>query len=146
MAKITEHKGYQHELPDHPGYHVPKPDPGQHPDPNIVTVQDGLPLKYAGCEGIGVRVVHPSNPKAPAQNFGLVLFYLPPHVILEPSHHATEESYYIVEGAGKMTFANDQRDVKKGDFIHLPPWCTHGIENTGAETLVVLICTAPPNP
>ena len=45
-----------------------------------------------------------------------------------------------------MTFANYKRDVKKGDFVYLPPWCLHGIENTGTETLVVLICTSPPNP
>ena len=36
--------------------------------------------------------------------------------------------------------------VKKGDFVYLPPWCVHGIENTGTETLVVLIATSPPNP
>ena len=29
---------------------------------------------------------------------------------------------------------------------YLPPWCVHGIQNTGRETLVVLICTSPPNP
>ncbi|MBI1922644.1 hypothetical protein HYR99_00185, partial [Candidatus Poribacteria bacterium] len=60
MAKITLFKGYEGEP------RIPKPDaPVQ---PNIVTVQDGVPVKYPGCEGIGVRVVHPTNPKAPAQN------------------------------------------------------------------------------
>ena len=39
-----------------------------------------------------------------------------------------------------------RREVKKGDFVYLPPWCVHGIENTGTETLVVLIATSPPNP
>ena len=50
------------------------------------------------------------------------------------------------EGVYSMTFARYERNVKKGDFIYLPPWCVHGIENTGRETLVVLICTSPPNP
>jgi mannose-6-phosphate isomerase-like protein (cupin superfamily) len=45
-----------------------------------------------------------------------------------------------------MTFANFKREVKKGDFVYLPPWCLHGIENTGNENLVVLIATSPPNP
>ena len=31
-------------------------------------------------------------------------------------------------------------------MFYLPPWCLHGIENTGTEVLVVLIATAPPNP
>ena len=39
-----------------------------------------------------------------------------------------------------------QREVAKGDFVYLPPWCEHGIENTGTEPLVVLIATSPPNP
>jgi mannose-6-phosphate isomerase-like protein (cupin superfamily) len=55
-------------------------------------------------------------------------------------------AYVIMEGAGTMTFGSGSRPVKKGDFVYLPPWCLHGIENTGTEMLVVLICTSPPNP
>ena len=66
--------------------------------------------------------------------------------MLEPGSHETEETYVILEGRGLMTFANFQREVKKGDFVYLPPWCKHGIENTGTENLVVLIATSPPNP
>lgn len=140
MAKITVFQGYQ---PDRPPT-VPKPE--RSPDPMIVTVQDGVPVVYPGCHGLGVRVVHPVNPKAPAKNLGLVMFYVPPHVVLEPGSHETEETYVILEGQGRMTFANFQREVKRGDFVYLPPWCTHGIENTGTEPLVVLIATSPPNP
>jgi mannose-6-phosphate isomerase-like protein (cupin superfamily) len=140
MAKITTFKGYQGDKPPT----IPKPD--KPIDPMIVNVQDGVPVIYPGCHGLGVRVVHPVNPKAPAKNMGLVLFYVPPHVILQPGSHETEETYVILEGAGRMTFSNFQRDVKKGDFVYLPPWCEHGIENTGTDTLVVLVATSPPNP
>lgn len=140
MAKITEFKGYTGEKPPT----IPKPE--FPPDPMIVTVQEGVPVSYPGCHGIGVRVVHPVNPNAPAKNLGLVMFYIPPHVILHPGSHETEETYVILEGKGTMTFARYQREVKKGDFVYLPPWCLHGIENTGTETLVVLITTSPPNP
>jgi mannose-6-phosphate isomerase-like protein (cupin superfamily) len=140
MAKITEFKGYQGDRPQT----IPRPETS--PDPMIVTVQDGVPVVYPNCHGVGVRVVHPVNPKAPAKNLGLVMFYVPPHVVLEPGSHETEETYVILEGQGRMTFANFQREVKKGDFVYLPPWCRHGIENTGTENLVVLIATSPPNP
>jgi len=43
-------------------------------------------------------------------------------------------------------FADFTREVKKGDFVYLRPSALHGIKNTGTETLVVLIATAPPNP
>ena len=140
MAKINEFSGYQ-------GDQTPAiPKPEKPVDPVIVTVQQGVPVAYPGCRGLGVRVVHPVNPKAPAKNLGLVMFYVPPHAVLEPGSHETEETYVILEGSGRMTFARSQRDVKKGDFVYLPPWCEHGIENTGSETLVVLIATSPPNP
>ena len=140
MAKITQFKGYTGE------HKATIPRPEVPPDPMIVTVQEGVPVVYPGCHGLGVRVVHPVNPNAPAKNLGLVMFYVPPHVVLEPGCHETEETYVILEGKGVMTFARYKRDVKKGDFVYLPPWCVHGIENTGTETLVVLICTSPPNP
>jgi mannose-6-phosphate isomerase-like protein (cupin superfamily) len=140
MAAITQFKGYQGDKP-------PKiPKPAMPVDPMIVNVQEGVPVVYPGCHGVGVRVVHPVNPKAPAKNMGLVMFYVPPHVVLEPGQHETEETYVILEGKGLMTFANFQREVKKGDFVYLPSWCLHGIENTGTEMLVVLIATSPPNP
>lgn len=140
MAKFTEFKGYQGDKPPT----IPKPETP--PDPMIVTAQEGVPVVYPGCHGTAVRVVHPVNPNAPANNLGLVMFYLPPHVVLEPGSHETEETYVILEGEGEMTFARDKRKVKRGDFVYLPPWCVHGIENTGIESLVVLICTSPPNP
>jgi len=140
MAKITEFTAYRGSKPPA----IPKPDGPV--APMIVTVQDGVPVAYPGCHGVGVRVVHPVNPKAPAKNMGLVMFYLPPHVVLEPGSHETEETYVILAGRGRMTFAASQRDVEKGDFVYLPPWCEHGIENTGTEPLVVLIATSPANP
>jgi len=140
MAPITQFKSYQSDAPPK----IPRPDAPV--DPMIVNVQDGVPVAYPGCHGLGVRVVHPVNPKAPAKNLGLVMFYLPPHVLLEPGCHETEETYVVLEGRGRMTFANFSRDIQKGAFVYLPPWCVHGIENTGTETLVVLIATSPPNP
>ena len=71
MAKITSFKSYQDDKPPT----VPKPD--KPVDPMIVTVQQGVPVVYPGCHGLGVRVVHPVNPRAPAKNMGLVMFYGP---------------------------------------------------------------------
>ena len=140
MAKITTFKSHQGDKPPI----TAKPD--EPVDPMIVNVQDGVPVVYPGCHGLGVRVVHPVNPKAPAKNLGLVLFYVPPHVVLAPGSHETEETYVILEGSGRMTFSSFQSEVTKGDFVYLPPWCEHGIENTGTAALVVLIVTSPPNP
>ncbi|HLK57060.1 MAG TPA: cupin domain-containing protein [Chthonomonadaceae bacterium] len=140
MAEITRFQGYHDKPPT-----IPKPDASVFP--TILTVQDGVPVAYPDCYGLGVRVVHPVNPVAPAKNMGLVMFYLPPHTKNGVGSHETEETYIILEGCGIMTFAEGRiAQVEKGMFIYLPPWCEHGIENTGSETLVVLIATSPPNP
>ncbi len=140
MTEIKPYKGYSTGRPPI----IPKP---AHPvDPMILTVQQGVPVAYPNCHGVGVRVVHPVNSNAPSKNMSLTMFYVPPHAVLPTGSHETEETYVILEGSGLMTFANFKRDVKKGDFIYLPPWCEHGIENTGTQSLVVLIATSPPNP
>ena len=71
MAKITMFKGYEGVPP------IPKP--REKVLPNVVRAQDGVPVKYPDCEGIGVRIVHPANPKAPAQKprTGDVLYSTP---------------------------------------------------------------------
>lgn len=140
MVEFTQFKSYQRDTPPV----IPKPEVP--PEPMIVTVQEGVPVVYPNCVAPAVRVVHPVNPNAPAKNMGLVMFYIPPHAVLQPGSHETEETYVILEGEGTMTFGSGPRPVKRGDFVYLPPWCLHGIENTGTEMLVVLICTSPPNP
>jgi mannose-6-phosphate isomerase-like protein (cupin superfamily) len=137
MTKIQPFKPFTGEPP------IPKP--SEPVKAHVVTVQDGMPVKYGDCEGIGVRVVHPSCPKAYTTAMGIVAFFLPPHAQLPVGSHYTEECYIIVKGQGTMTLAQGKVEVKAGTFIHMPPWAEHGIENTGLETMEILICTVPPN-
>ncbi len=74
-----------------------------------------------GQHGIRSAGVHPVNTKVPSKSLGLVLFYVPPHVILEPGHHPTEETYSIVEGEATMIFERSRQNLKKGDCVYLPP-------------------------
>jgi len=61
-----------------------------------------------------------------------------PHV-----HPRTEEIYYILRGAGRMTIGAEQRAVGPGDGILIPPATRHTIQNVGQEPLVFLCCCAP---
>jgi mannose-6-phosphate isomerase-like protein (cupin superfamily) len=58
-------------------------------------------------------------------------------------HRITEELYYIVSGSGLMRVAEEERDVRRGDCIVIPPGAEHKLTNTGAEPLVLLCCCAP---
>jgi mannose-6-phosphate isomerase-like protein (cupin superfamily) len=59
-------------------------------------------------------------------------------------HPFTEEIYYILRGAGRMTLGMERCDVGPGDGILIPPGTRHTIENLGQEPLVFLCCCAPP--
>jgi mannose-6-phosphate isomerase-like protein (cupin superfamily) len=125
---------------------VPKPD---HPlESYVVTVQDGLPIYYdeETSPVSAVRVVHPTNPKAPSVNHSIVMLYVPPHAEMSLHSHETEETYVIISGSGTMYRNGGNQEVGVGHFIFMPPWCDHGIKNTGTEMLTVLLATSPPNP
>ena len=58
-------------------------------------------------------------------------------------HPRTEEIYFILNGAGRMRIGDEQRLVRAGDAIAIPPGAVHQITNTGSEMLVFLCCCAP---
>jgi mannose-6-phosphate isomerase-like protein (cupin superfamily) len=62
---------------------------------------------------------------------------------LEHYHKKTEEIYYITEGIGKMVIEGEERIVKAGDAIAIPPGKRHKIWNIGNNVLKILCCCAP---
>jgi mannose-6-phosphate isomerase-like protein (cupin superfamily) len=58
-------------------------------------------------------------------------------------HPNTEEIYYILAGTGRMWIDDEERDVKAGDAIAIPPGKVHRITNVGSDALVFLCCCAP---
>ena len=141
MAKYQRYSGYQHQVREP---EIPKPDIP--PDPLIVTAQDGLPILFEPCESPAIRIVHPTNPKAPSRNVGVTMLYVPPQGTVAFGSHEPEEVYAVLEGKGTMHFTQGPQNIGQGDFIYLPPWCEHGIENTGHDQMVVMVITSPTNP
>jgi mannose-6-phosphate isomerase-like protein (cupin superfamily) len=124
---------------------IPKPEVS--PLPSVLTVQDGLPVIYGDtAPTCGIRVVHPSNPKAPSKNHSVVILYVPPQGEMELHSHETEETYSVLSGRGVLLYRGGQQEIGPGHHIYLPSWCEHGIVNTGTEVLVALLSTSPPNP
>jgi len=55
----------------------------------------------------------------------------------------TSETYYILEGRGRMHIGRESADVGPGDFIDIPPMASQWIENTGPSDLVFLCIVDP---
>lgn len=135
-------------LPSHgnPTPTIPKPEVP--PLPVILTAQDGLPVIYSteSLPTVGVRVVHPTNPKAPSKFHSIAMLYVPPHGGMELHSHEAEETYSVISGEGTLLTTAGNHKIGPGHHIFLPSWAEHGVENTGSEPLVFLLSTSPPNP
>lgn len=55
-------------------------------------------------------------------------------------HHASEEMFYVLEGRGRLRYADEERPIRAGDFIACPPGpdSAHQIVNDSSEPLVYL--------
>jgi mannose-6-phosphate isomerase-like protein (cupin superfamily) len=58
-------------------------------------------------------------------------------------HRTTEELYFFTAGSGRMTLADEEREVAAGDCVVIPPGQVHQLVNTGDGPLVLLCCCAP---
>ena len=61
----------------------------------------------------------------------------------EHYHRQTEEIYYLTHGTGRLRIDGEERDVRAGDAIAIPPGARHKLWNTGTEPLRLLCCCAP---
>jgi len=61
----------------------------------------------------------------------------------EHYHPIAEEIYFITSGSGRMRIEAEEREVKVGDAIAIPPGLKHKLWNTGSEDLKLLCCCAP---
>lgn len=61
----------------------------------------------------------------------------------EHYHRVTEELYFFTAGRGRLRVDGEERDVRPGDCVVLPPRAVHKLWNTGEEPLRLLCCCAP---
>lgn len=71
--------------------------------------------------------------------YKVVLFAFSAGHSISPHAVPVSASLYFVEGEGTMTLGEDQRAVRPGTFIHMPPGLLHGIvAETGVKMLLTL--------
>jgi mannose-6-phosphate isomerase-like protein (cupin superfamily) len=58
-------------------------------------------------------------------------------------HRTTEEIYFFTSGSGRMRLGDEEREVRGGDCVVIPPGTEHKLWNTGSEPLVLLCACAP---
>jgi mannose-6-phosphate isomerase-like protein (cupin superfamily) len=80
----------------------------------------------------------------PTANQSLAEATVPPGTSTDEHYHrVTEEIYYFVAGAGRIRVEGEERLVRPGDCVVLPPGARHKLFNDADEPLVLLCSCAP---
>jgi mannose-6-phosphate isomerase-like protein (cupin superfamily) len=107
----------------------------------IVRREDRRP--FVTLDGSEIRELA-GVPSANAVNQSLAEATVPPGARTERHfHRRSEEIYLFTAGAGRMALADEERDIRAGDCVVIPPGTAHQLHNTGSEPLVLLCCCAP---
>ncbi|MCU0796337.1 MAG: cupin domain-containing protein [Akkermansiaceae bacterium] len=80
---------------------------------------------------------------APVRNQSLAEASVKAGVTTERHYHrVSEEFYFVLEGAGVMEVDGEEREIRAGDAVLIPPGAWHQIQAT--DDLRFLCCCAPP--
>ena len=101
--------------------------------------EEGIKREKLGGSGKGHALAFPIT--IPDQDGA---FIMTTRLELEPGasvgyhlHADNEEGYFVMGGEGLYSEENESRQVKAGDIMLCRMGRSHGIENTGKETLVL---------
>jgi len=62
------------------------------------------------------------------------------------THGDQDKIYYVLEGDGRFTVGADEERLGPGDAVVAAAGTPHGLQNDGAEPLLVLVVVTPPPP
>lgn len=79
-----------------------------------------------------------------ARNQSLAEATVPPGATtFEHLHRTSEEIYFFTAGSGRMRLDGEEREVRAGDCVVIPPGTPHKLWAAGGEPLVLLCACAP---
>ncbi len=83
-------------------------------------------------------------PSGNAANQSLAEAVVPPgSETIAHLHRHAEEIYLFTRGTGRMRLGDEERSVRAGDCVVIPPGVAHKLWAGDSEPLVLLCCCAP---
>lgn len=71
--------------------------------------------------------------------FTAVIDVLPGQEVHPPHRHLEEELMYIARGSGVWSINGKEQVANAQDLLYAKPWDTHGLLNTGSDTLTFFV-------
>ena len=59
------------------------------------------------------------------------------------AHNGADKFYFVLNGSGSFTVGEEEKTVAAGTVVVAPAGVLHGVTNTGAERLSLLVAIAP---
>jgi mannose-6-phosphate isomerase-like protein (cupin superfamily) len=59
------------------------------------------------------------------------------------AHEDSDKVYYVLEGTGRFTVGDEEKDLPQGNTVIAPAGEPHGVRNASGENLVLLVTMAP---
>lgn len=60
------------------------------------------------------------------------------------AHEGSDKVYYVLEGTGRFTVGEEEKDLTRGQAVIARSGEPHGVRNDSEENLVLLVTMAPP--
>ncbi|MCX6505259.1 MAG: cupin domain-containing protein [Actinobacteria bacterium] len=61
---------------------------------------------------------------------------------VEPHSHPTHEFYYVLNGRGIMQIGDEEREIRQGDLVHIPPDVVHTLRPVSDHAPIQCFCFA----
>ena len=59
-----------------------------------------------------------------------------------PHSHPTHEFYFVMSGRGIMTIEDEDREIRQGDLVHIPPDAVHSLRPVSDHAPIHCFCFA----
>jgi len=59
------------------------------------------------------------------------------------AHQGADKFYFVLQGRGRFTVGDEEQEADAGTLVVAPAGVPHGVTNTGAERLSLLVGIAP---
>lgn len=100
---------------------------------------------YVTRDGSKVREWAGPGYRAEATNQSLAEATVAPGESTAAHYHCEAEEIYLVTGGeGRVRVGEEEREIRAGDCVVIPPGEVHALRNTGASDLVVACASSPP--
>jgi mannose-6-phosphate isomerase-like protein (cupin superfamily) len=83
---------------------------------------------------------------APGGELSITWVDVEPGAEQKPHSHGPQQVYVITRGEGRMKVGEDEREVREGHLVFIPPEIEHGIVNTGEGVLTYVSAATPAFP